>query len=107
MIALADQYGGGSPTVAPAETTELKLTFTDVPPAAVPVLRALLAISHSLARVERIALCAIVRRKSRERVLPLLERHQLLLETQTALATTFVSMLQEDGQAADHDHVTG
>jgi hypothetical protein len=97
MIALADPFQGeGSATLAPVESGEIKLTFTDVPPAAVPVLRALLAISHTLARVERIALCAIVRRKSRERVLPLLERHQLLLEAQTALATTFVSILHDD-----------
>lgn len=96
MIALADTFQGGrSATFAQTGDGELKLTFSDVPRAAVPVLRALLAVSHTLARVEQIALRAIVRRKSRERVVPLLERHKLLLETQEALAVTLVSMLQE------------
>ena len=97
MIALADPFQGGQSTVATIGNGEFMLAFTDVPSVAVPVLRALLVVSHTLARVERLALRAIVRRKSPERVLPLLERHQALLETQEALATTFVSMLNGSG----------
>lgn len=89
MIAAIDDLHG-APS---APGTGAVVAFMDVPPAVVPRLRALLAVSHAAARVRRIALRAISRGKSPRFIVPLLRQHERLVQTQAALAEAVASEL--------------
>ena len=84
MIALVDEFLTVGAT-AEAEKLGIAITVLAIPPEAVMAFRALVAISHTVARVERIALNAITKGKSPGRVLPLLEKHAALREAQAEL----------------------
>lgn len=92
MIAVLDDFqGGAAPPLHPG--TSAIVSFTDVPAAAVPQLRALLAVAHTAARVRRIAIRAISRGKPARFVIPLLRAHERLVKEQAALAEAVATVL--------------
>jgi hypothetical protein len=92
VIALVDEFVSLG---APVQTEEpgVVVALLTIPPEAVEAFRALIAVSHTVARVERIALNAITRGKSPRRVLPLLEKHAALRQTQAELVHTVAVLL--------------
>ena len=98
MIAVMDDFlGGGLAAGMPTSAVSPGVAMVTIPALASAAFSALVAVSHAVARVERIALTAIVRRKSPARVVPLLERHALLVATQSTLARTVAVILHDLG----------
>src|SRR5215208_457201 len=97
MIAVVEDSQGGGTAVDAAADNVVAIGAVTIPAEAAPAFNALLAVSHAIMRIERIALTAIVRRKSAERVLPLLERHATLVAAQNALARSVAAILHETG----------
>ncbi len=101
MIAVVeDVLGGGTAVDTLAAEAGVVAAMVTLPTEAAEAFSALVAVSHTVARLERIALTAIVRRKSADWILPLLERHAQLVETQHALARTVAVILHGFGDPA-------
>lgn len=101
MIAVVeDVLGGGTAFDLQAAESGVVAAMVTLPAEAAEAFSALVAVSYKLGRLERIALTAIVRRKSAARIRPLLERHAQLVETQHALARTVAVILHGFGQPA-------
>ena len=94
MIAVVEDFFGGGTAVDEIADEAVSVAAVTIPAVAAPAFNALVAVSHAIQRIERIALTAIVRRKSPARVLPLLERHAALVEAQNVLARSVAEILQ-------------
>lgn len=110
MIALLDEFlsvGSVADDSAPEEAQPgLVVAVVTVPPEAVSALRALVGMSHTVARLERITLNAITKGKSPGRVVPLLEKHAELLRRQVDLVHRVATLLRDAnvavfGESAD------
>lgn len=98
MIAVMDEFlGGGIAVSGPGSLLTAGVAMVTIPAEASAAFSALVAVSHAVAQVERIALTAIVRRKSPSRVVPLLERHAALVKAQSTLARTVAVILHDLG----------
>jgi hypothetical protein len=98
MIAVVEEMFWGGTAVDTAAQGAAAVVAVSIPAVAAPAFNALVAVSHMIMRIERIALTAIVRRKSAARVLSLLERRAALVEAQNVLARSIAGIL--DGLGA-------